>query len=502
MYSMNIFSFLILGLLSLAKINGEVDNNYTGKCNDIYVYLEGQGKTENLDECYVNDKGEVTELTLYPYCLENEQMKTILSNNTIETLQFESHWNYINNEENIKSIFGCTSLPTDYDVISTLTNLKKLYLSGVENTDIKIIRNIPNSVKELTMEGAPSNYLKLTQKVVDALSKLTNLKSLNFEYTEITKKVDYSKFKNLKKLTYLNLDMSSSYGQGSLFKYCNYLKELVIDYDTYDEKLLDTLGYLTTLERLSFNGVDFEDDASFSSLEKLTNLTSLDIFCYTTGFQNTISPNLFALTKLKEFSLKNCGTSIAAPLNKSLTWANLKNLEYLTIVDREWRYYGYDHPNKVFDFTYIGDLPSLKEVRVEYTGYSSIPESIGNLKNLKILEVPNNSIKTLPKSIGNLEKLEELDLFNNGLIALPDEIGNLKNLVDLSVSNNEISSVPKSIGNLEKLERLYLMNNNLTSLPDEIGNLKNLEILNVSGNKISSLPESIENLENLKINSN
>jgi len=42
MYSMSIFSFLILGLLSLIKINGEVAKNYTGKCNDIYVYLEEQ----------------------------------------------------------------------------------------------------------------------------------------------------------------------------------------------------------------------------------------------------------------------------------------------------------------------------------------------------------------------------------------------------------------------------------------------------------------------------
>jgi len=451
MNSMSILSFLILGLISLVKINGEVAKNYTGKCNDIYVYLEEQGKTENLFECNVNDKGEVTELALYLYCLENEQMKTILSNNTIETLEFKSQWNYINNEENIKSRYGCASLPTNYDVISTLTNLKNIYLSGVENTDINIIRKIPKSVEILTIGGDPSYYFKPTQKKVDALSKLTNLKSLTFKDTEITDNVDYSKFKNLKKLTYLNLVMSFSYGQGSLFKYCNYLKELVIESGTYDEKLLDTLGYLTTLERLSIIEVEFKDDASFSSLEKLTNLTYLEITCNISGYKNTISPNLFALTKLKKFYLHNCGTTIAAPLNKSLTWANLKNLEYLTIIDYEWKYLNYDYKNKVFDFTYLGDLPSLKEVYVINTGYSSIPESIGNLKNLKILEVSSNLIKTIPKSIGNLKKLEVLGLSCNEIITLPDEIGNLKNLVEFDASFNEISSVPKSIGNLEKL---------------------------------------------------
>jgi len=492
---MSILSFLIFGLIFITKINGEVAKDYTGKCNDIYVYLEKQGKTRNLHLCNVNDKGEVTELILRPHCLNNEEMKTILSGNTIETLTFTAEYNYMDN----KGIYSCTSLPINYDVISTLTNLKELHLIGIENTDINIIRNIPKSVEILIIGGDQSNYFKLTQKNVNAISKLTNLKSLTFQCTEIADNVNYRKFKNLKKLTYLNLDMPFTYGQGRLLKYCNYLKELVIYFSVYNEKLLDTLGYLTTLERLSFEGTEFEDDASFSSLEKLTNLTSLEFHCYISGHKNTISPNLFALTKLKKFILRDCGTTIAAPLNNSLTWANLKNLEYLTIVDYQWYEDSYDYPNRVFNLTYLGDLPSLKEVHVEYTGYSSLPESIGNLKNLTKLYVANNSIKTLPKSIGNLEKLEELNLFSNELIALPDEIGNLKNLVKFDASRNEISSLPKSIGNLEKLEKLKLNFNNLTSLPDEIGNLKNLVEFDVSDNKISSLPESIENLENLKI---
>ena len=250
MYSMSILSFLILGLISLAKINGEVTKDYTGKCNDIYEYLEEHRKTENLLVCNVNDIGEVTELTLYPYCLNNEQMKTILSRNTIETLSFTAEWDYTDNKGIIISKFGCTSLPTNYDVISTLTNLKELHLFGVENTGINIIRNIPKSVKILIIGGDadPSYYFKLTQKNVDALSKLINLKSLTFRNTVIADNVDYSKFKNLKKLTYLNLDMPFTYGQGSLFKYCNYLKELVINFSSYNEKLLDTLGYLTTLD--------------------------------------------------------------------------------------------------------------------------------------------------------------------------------------------------------------------------------------------------------------
>jgi len=64
MYSKSIFCFLILGLLTLAKINGEVDN-LTCQCNDFYSYLESQGKAyEYYFKCKMNKKGQVTELDL------------------------------------------------------------------------------------------------------------------------------------------------------------------------------------------------------------------------------------------------------------------------------------------------------------------------------------------------------------------------------------------------------------------------------------------------------
>ena len=500
MYSMSIFSFLILGLLSLAKINGEEAKNYTGKCNEIYEYLEGQGKTKNLVKCEGNDKGEVTELIIYPYCLENEQLKTILSYNTIETLSYRSEWSYVNNEESLKANFGCITVPTDYEVIGTLTNLKNLYVSGIVYTNTNIFSNIPKSVEKLNIKGNFSEYFKLTQKAIDGISKLTNLNSLSLECTEIGKRLDFSKFKNLKKFTSLNLIESSSYDLGNLFKNCNYLKQLEIDYnyDSIDEKFLDTIGYLTTLEELDFFGAEFEDDASFSSLKKLKNLTTLSINCPALYLKNKLSPNLFSLTKLKSFSLTNCGTSFSDPPSESLSWANLKNLEYLTLIDLEQKYYDLSERSLIFNLTYLGDLPSLKEVHIEYTGYSSLPENIGNLKNLEVLELPSNAIETLPKSIGELENLRSIYLYNNELTSLPDEIGNLKNLEELSLISNNISSLPESIGNLENLRVLHMPFNDLTSLPDEIGNLKNLEVLDVSGNKITSLPESVEKLKNLK----
>jgi len=78
MYIKFFFNFSILSLLALVKINCQVigNNTYTGKCNDIYKCMEGQGKINNFYDCKTNNKGEVTELRVYPYCLKNKQLET------------------------------------------------------------------------------------------------------------------------------------------------------------------------------------------------------------------------------------------------------------------------------------------------------------------------------------------------------------------------------------------------------------------------------------------
>lgn len=154
----------------------------------------------------MNDEGEVTELSFNIYCLENEQLKTILSYNTIEILDLEK--NFLTNDEYNKSTYGCLSLPTNYDLLNTLPNLKSIYLLGIANTDINIIYNISKSIENSIIGDSPYNDLILTQEIIDTISKLTNLNSLFLKYTEIGDALDFSKFRNLKKLTYLALRMT------------------------------------------------------------------------------------------------------------------------------------------------------------------------------------------------------------------------------------------------------------------------------------------------------
>jgi len=499
MYSKSIFIFLIIGILSLAKINGVFAEGYTGQCNDIKVYLESQGKGENLNGCDVNDKGEVTGLTLYLYCLGNEQLKTILSYKTIETLIFTLSW-YHDDDERIISIHGCLSIPSDYEVISTLTNLKNLILEGELNMDINLIRNIPKSVENLSIKRYLfDKYIKFTQNMADGLSKLTNLNSLSIEDTDIDIKLDFSKFENLKKLTSLEIKNVNfayyNYIPTNLLKYCKYLKKLIIDDGTVDENGLNIISDLTQLEELELYYIDYMNGANFSSINKLKNLTSLKLHCSLYDELN-ISSNFFRLTKLKNLEIDECAI---IPSSKSLTWSNFKNLEHLYMATVDEEYY-----REVFDFKYLGDMPSLKEVHIFAMGYPSIPESIGNLKNLEILELKFNEITEIPKSIGKLQKLRVLDLSGNNIKALPDEIGNLKNLEEINIFVGDLTRLPETVGNLANLKKIYITKTKLMNIPKNIGNLSKLQSFDLTENKITEIPKSIGNLniENLYLQSN
>jgi len=490
MYSKNIFNALALGLLTLTKINGYIVNDYTGKCNEIYTYLEGLGKRENFNGCNMNEEGDVIELGLYSYCLEDEELATVLSYNTIESLQFTKlfiDWNIDDSDDtNLIFRFGCASLPTNYEVLNTLTNLKTLELPGVKNLDNSMVANIPKSIENLEIGKA-----KLTQEMVDSLSELTNLKSLILFQTEIGEELNFSKFENLKNLSFLEIYYDDSYFasapsnvQGNILKYCQSLKKLIIHSGIFNNDSLNAIGYLTELEELDLDSVSFESDAEFSSLENLKNLTSFELFC--AGYSlNTISPSFFYLTKLKKLSISSCTTIITTSPADSLTWANLKDLEYLSL--------SYSGPN-VIDINDLGDLPNLKEAYLARNDYSDITESLGSLKNIEVLDLSNNLITSLPKSIGNLENLRVLRLSRNKLASLPDEIGNLKNLEQLEFSNNAITSLPETLGNLVHLKKLLGTENHIVDLPTNIGNLSELEEFNFAYNEIVELPASIGDL--------
>jgi len=287
MYSKSIISFLILSLLTLTKINGDGISNYTGKCNDIYNYLESQGKANNFYDCKMNNKGEVIEVRVYPYCLENKQLDKILSYKTIETLEFTRPLtdDYYLNYDLIKSHFDCDSVPTNYELLSTLINLKYLDLVGATNMNINVITQIPKSIEVLKIGENYPSYMTLTQKMIDVMSKFTNLKSLTLEEVGIPEELDFKNFENLKNLTSLEIYFDEESGfdhsiTGNMLKYFKYLKKLVISIAGFYEGSFEAISNISQLEELELGMYMYEDESSFSSINKLKNLTSLSLDCY------------------------------------------------------------------------------------------------------------------------------------------------------------------------------------------------------------------------------
>jgi len=281
-------------LLILLKVNGYTVDTNTSQCNEIISYLEGRGKGFNLKDCKMNDDGEVTELYLYIYCLDDEEFNTILSYNTIESLQFEPHFEdrdfiYIeyNDEHDIIYAFGCTKFsfyPFNYKALSNLTNLKYLNLIGIKDLPNSLFDNIPKSVEKIEFGG-----LTLTQRMIDILSNLTNLNSLIINEVQISGTLDFSEFENLKNLTFLEITytkhfsdfLSTNIIQGDMLKYCRFLKRLVINNGSFYNDSLDAIGYMTELEELTLNGASFREvigDPKFSSLKNEISKESANRF--------------------------------------------------------------------------------------------------------------------------------------------------------------------------------------------------------------------------------
>jgi internalin A len=145
----------------------------------------------------------------------------------------------------------------------------------------------------------------------------------------------------------------------------------------------------------------------------------------------------------------------------------------------------------------IGQLTTIKTMRLNGNRLTRLPPEIGALVNLRQLDIDGNRLTQLPVEIGKLTKLETLWASGNELAWLPPEIGQLTSLRRLYVTHNRLSSLPREISSLAILDTMDVSHNHLTSLPPEIGALVYLETLRLSGNRLAALPPEIGQLGNL-----
>ncbi|CTP91921.1 putative type III effector protein [Xanthomonas translucens pv. arrhenatheri LMG 727] len=120
-----------------------------------------------------------------------------------------------------------------------------------------------------------------------------------------------------------------------------------------------------------------------------------------------------------------------------------------------------------------------------------LPESIGDLTSLRTLKLHANPISALPASISRLKQLRELSVIScPDLSELPDDLAvrnasgereGLVNLQKLELSNTGIRSLPPSLRRLKELKEIKIANSPLAELDSSIHGLPKLEQLDLSG---------------------
>ena len=196
-----------------------------------------------------------------------------------------------------------------------------------------------------------------------------------------------------------------------------------------------------------------------------------------------ITADIGNLVELKELILETSGLT-AIPE----TIGNLHNLEFLTITS---------NPIDLFPES-ISDLTNLEELIISNNNLSNLPENIGNLANLRRLEASTNQLDMVPNSIGSLNNLNYLFLEDNQINILPNTFGNLSNLIELRLQKNQLEELPESFGVFGALLQLSLNDNQLSTLPDNLGGMSSLKNLRLNDNNLVSIPTSIGSLENLE----
>lgn len=178
----------------------------------------------------------------------------------------------------------------------------------------------------------------------------------------------------------------------------------------------------------------------------------------------------------------------------------------------------------------IGQISSLRRIRLEHVSISSLGTSALQLSYLKKISLimceigealndcanmfPNAieieidccpDLVQLPDGLCDLVLLKKLSITScNELSELPEELGKLKNLKVLRLNScTTLEKLPESIGDLHELSFLDISDClSIEALPERIGELRSLRTFHMRGCRgltFEELPSSVENLQHLVV---
>jgi len=322
-------SLLILPTLSKKSECDELQKYLVDNVKD-YLEISEDIDQEVIQSCTENDKGQIVDMHIENYILNQEQTNKILSlNSALTKLYYEvDAKKYIKYKEfpmALTKIPKLEKLTLNYDgrdvipikkgVLKVSKTLKSLKLSNVELSndnfnDISTLENLRgleinegkygknvssdslSKLKNLSTlnfgytlpkisTSIPSvkklvfNSIPLTQENINALGKFPNVEELSLSmYGESAKNVDFKILKNLSKLK--KLEITSDDVCKNLTQLPKSLVKINLTYCTVKDNLLEEISNLSNLEELVTDHTSFNRN-KLDSLKKLTKLTTFEM---------------------------------------------------------------------------------------------------------------------------------------------------------------------------------------------------------------------------------
>jgi Leucine-rich repeat (LRR) protein len=351
----------------------------------------------------------------------------------------DSHYSHQipNSLSGISNLKNVTELHVEHQQWETLPiEIGEMENLEVLNVSCNKLRELPDFIlklKKLRVLNLKQNY---GLKTISDISKLTNLESIDFVYTDV--KILSEGFFNLKNLKKINTAQSD------------------LDKDTAIMRRLITTFPNAEIYTNARKAIELEDNADE---DEFLNKEKIDISEYNLNYlpENLFHANVVKHLKIRCWNLKELSD-------------NFDTLQTLETLDLD---IGYD--------------------------VTAIPSSIFRLKNLTTLIIKGSGINSLPDTMEGLENLEHLVLEHLNIKALPNSFRQLKNLKSLKIKYGTFD-IFDAISDLTNLETIDLEDYHTPFIISEpLTQLINLRELRIRANQkitddIFHLPKSIKKL--------
>jgi len=361
----------ILTLISVSTLCAFVygkplEKRYTGDCKDVDELFNRHNV--QLDGCYVNENEEILQISLKGETIDQEIINGIGKYDTLQYLTLNDVKNF---PKNIN--------------LETLNIIGLIIVTDNDKPASVIPKGVLKTAKKINEMHIYNE--KISQKNINEISTLTNIKTLGLYGCSYERNIDFSNLKKTKTLS-----------------------SLYIQYDGGERYSEKNIGFPKSLCKIaSLNDINIGFGAMTTIPNCIGNLKNLQILNLGHNSLKSLPNEIGKLTNLKKLDL-----TYNAIEKVPSTIENLTKLEYLNLGS-----------NKIDSIpSAITSLENLKSLFLERNAITEIPESIVNLKNLETLYLNDNNITTVPEVLAELEKLKPNGIYLDGnmITSVPESL--------------------------------------------------------------------------------